>query len=93
MIIYKDEQFIKSLDSILDYIAKDGLDYAISFNRKLKKAIEIIPHFPYKARKSFYHNSENIRDFIFKGYTIPYLIDNQNNKIVLLDIFKWIDRR
>ena len=43
MIIYKDEQFIKSLDSILDYIAKDGLDYAISFNRKLKKSYRNYP--------------------------------------------------
>ncbi|UCN01581.1 hypothetical protein LCX93_11680 [Sulfurimonas sp. SWIR-19] len=46
-------------------------------------------NFPYKSRKFLYHDDENIRDYIFKGYTIPYLIDNNKNKIVLLDIFKW----
>lgn len=47
---------------------------------------------PYKYRKSFYYDDINVRDMIFKGYTIPYLIDEKNNKIVLLDIFKWIDK-
>jgi plasmid stabilization system protein ParE len=93
MTIYKDKQFLISLEQILDYIAKDGLEYAISFNKKLQKSIESIPNFPYKSRKSLYHNNENVRDYIFKGYTIPYLIDIQNQKIVLLDIFKWVDRQ
>ena len=31
-------------------------------------------------------------DLIFKGNTIPYLIDNDNDRIVILDIFKWVDR-
>ncbi|MGM0533206.1 MAG: type II toxin-antitoxin system RelE/ParE family toxin, partial [Campylobacterota bacterium] len=47
---------------------------------------------PYKFRQSYYYDSLNIRDFIFKGYTIPYLIDEDKGVIVLLDIFKWIDK-
>lgn len=43
---------------------------------------------PYKFRQSKCFNDENIRDFIFKGYVIPYLIDKENNKIVILAIFK-----
>jgi len=30
----------------------------------------------------------HVRDYIFKGYTIPYLIDEENVVIVVLDIFK-----
>jgi len=92
MKIIKDGTFSNSLDSILDYIAKDGINYAISFNRKLQKSINTIPNFPYKSRKSFYYDDNNIRDYIFKGYTIPYLIDNEHHQIVILDIFKWINK-
>lgn len=45
-----------------------------------------LPHFPYKCRKSLYADDENIRDFIFKGYTIPYIIEDE--AIVVLTIFK-----
>jgi len=92
MNLQKDDVFLASLDHILDYIARDGFIYAKKFNRKLQKAINSIPNFPYKSRKSLYYDSEDIRDYIFKGYTIPYFIDNSNNKIILLDIFKWINK-
>jgi len=52
--------------------------------------INAIPDMPYKYRKSFYHDSDNIRDMIFKGYTIPYMINEDT--IALLDIFKWTDK-
>jgi len=92
MKIVKRDNFSFALDSILDYIARDGLNYAIRFNRKLEKALNNIPNFPYKSRKSLYHDDDNIRDYIFKGYTIPYLIDSEKKQIALLDIFKWVDK-
>lgn len=45
-----------------------------------------------KFRKSYYYDYANIRDMVFKGYTIPCLIDYDNEEIVILDIFKWVDR-
>jgi plasmid stabilization system protein ParE len=90
-IVFK-KTFSKTLDNILDYIAKDSLKKSINFNKQLCKKISNIPYMPYKYRKSFYYNSNDIRDLIFKGYTIPYLIDNDNDRIVILDIFKWVDR-
>ena len=92
MKITKDVKFSNALDTILDYISKDGVTNAVRFNRKLQKSINSIPNFPYKSRKSFYYEDDNIRDYIFKGYTLPYLIDTNKNQIVILDIFKWIDR-
>lgn len=47
---------------------------------------------PFKFRKSFYFEDENVRDMIFKGYTLPYLVDIQKDTLVLLDIFKWKSR-
>lgn len=43
---------------------------------------------PYKNRKSLSFDNKNIRDLIFKGYIIPYLIDKSKNEIVILGIYK-----
>jgi len=88
MQIHRSDKFEYRLFQILDYIAQDKLNSAIKFNRNLQNQINKLVYFPYKFRKSFYYDNENIRDLIFKGYTIPYLIDKKNNKIVILDIFK-----
>jgi plasmid stabilization system protein ParE len=90
--IIRDSEFVKALDNILDYIAVDSLIASIDFNRELEEVINNISHMPYKYRQSFYYDDENIRDMIFKGYTLPYLIDTKNNCIVLLDIFKWVNK-
>jgi hypothetical protein len=37
-----------------------------------------------------HHDDINVRDLIFKGYTITYIIDNEI--IVIIDIFKWENR-
>ena len=87
MIILYDEQFIEKFTHIYNFISKDSINRADIFKNDLKKHIELIPHFPYKARKSKWFEDEQIRDLIFKGYTIPYLI--YDNKIIILDIFKW----
>ncbi len=84
--------FRKHFNNIWDYIAKDSSYSANKFRQQLQLKIESIPIFPYKFRKSFYYDNENIRDYIFKGYTIPYFIDTDNNQIIILDIFKWIDK-
>jgi plasmid stabilization system protein ParE len=92
MQIIRSKNFLNSLSIVTDYIAKDSLDNAISFMDTMDSKIDNLVYLPYKYRKSFYYDNENIRDLIFKGYTIPYLVDSENNKIVILDIFKWTDR-
>ena len=90
MQIIRRESYKKNLQNLLEYIAKqDGYTRASDFLSKLNYSIKNLPNFPYKYRKSFYYESEYIRDCIFKGYTIPYLIDERKNQIVILDIFKW----
>jgi len=81
--------FKQNLIHIWEYIAKDSIDRANNFLNQLEHKINNLLNFPYKFRKSYYYNDKDIRDLIFKGYSIPYYIDTQNNTIVILDIFKW----
>lgn len=92
MQIIRDDIYLASLDNIIENIARDSFNRALIFLDRLDYHIDNIQNFPYKYRQSFYYNNENTRDLIFKGYTIPYLIDNDKNKIVILDIFKWMNK-
>ena len=80
------------LESIIFYIAKDSKRNAKKLKNKFQNSINDLDYMPYKFRKSYYFEDENIRDLIVEGYTIPYLIDTEENRIIILDIFKWEDR-
>ncbi|PID47592.1 MAG: plasmid stabilization protein [Proteobacteria bacterium] len=86
MIIKDSDRFINELIEITTFIAIDSLDRAMSFEDDLKERMEILISNPYAFRKSTKFNDECIRDFIFKGYTIPYLIDGEI--ILVLGIYK-----
>jgi mRNA-degrading endonuclease RelE of RelBE toxin-antitoxin system len=81
-------QLIKRLKNI----AMDTPNNARKFKKKLDKHIYDLDYMPYKFRASYYYDNENTRDLIVQGYTIPYLIDEENQKIIILDIFKWEER-
>ncbi|RLA80462.1 MAG: type II toxin-antitoxin system RelE/ParE family toxin [Epsilonproteobacteria bacterium] len=92
MTIIRDPQYLDQLDITLDYIAKDSLENALSLLDRIDYQISILDEMPLKFRKSFHFDDERIRDLIINGYTIPYFADYDNDKIVILDIFKWVDR-
>jgi plasmid stabilization system protein ParE len=87
MQIKLDKKFEINFNLILEYIAKDKLSVSKKFKRDLFEQIKNLPNYPYKFRKSFYFNDENIRDMIFKKYTIVYKIDVDNDMIIILNIF------
>ena len=87
MQIKRHEQYISNLFAILQYISKDKISASRNFKNELDKKINNLTHFPYKNRPSIYFDNENIRDMIFKGYTITYEINIQDNTIEILDIF------
>ncbi len=87
MQIKLDEEFENNFEIIFRHIAKDKISAAKNFKKELFKHIKNIPNFPYKHRKSIYFEDVNIRDMIFKGYTIVYKIDHQKNTINIADIF------
>ncbi len=87
MQIKRSRKYLAKLFSILDHIAKDKVTASQKFKNDLDKKIEDITHFPYKNRQSIYFDNENIRDMIFKGYTIVYEINSDEKIIEILDIF------
>ena len=87
MIIIHKPTFSKQLKQILKYIAQDKPSASMKFKNELKKKINLIPDNPYKYRKSIYFNDENIRDLIYKKYTIVYRIRPIKKEIEILRIF------
>jgi len=87
MQIKLDNKFEINFNSILEYIAQDKISASKKFRQDLFRQIKNLPNFPYKFRKSIYFHNDNIRDMIFKGYTVVYEIDLNNNQIILLNIF------
>ena len=78
-----ENQFI----SIINTIAFDKPSASMKFALKLEKAILDIPNHPFKYRASFYFNNKNIRDMVYKKYTIIYEVNLDKNRIEILKIF------
>jgi plasmid stabilization system protein ParE len=89
MTVIYDSVFVAQMVEILRYIANDNQSRADYFQQEIEAHLQSLPHFPYKFRQSIHYDDPQIRDYVFKGYTIPYLIDETNGVIVVLDIFKW----
>ena len=59
----------------------------MKFKNELKEAINLLPDHPFKYRKSIYFDNENIRDMIYKKYTMIYRVKPRKNEIDILRIF------
>jgi plasmid stabilization system protein ParE len=79
--IIRGEQFKEELKTVVSFIAKDKRTAAKKFNRALQTAIDSLIDHPRKGRPT----EDGNRELIHKGYTIPYLIDDEN--IIILGIF------
>jgi plasmid stabilization system protein ParE len=60
----------------IEYIAQDSPSRARKFQQELILKINQIPDRPYSFRKSIYFDDKNIRELIFKGYTIVFRISD-----------------
>jgi len=89
MQIVKNIAFNLELKSILQYIAIDNKQAAKSFKNALLSKVNSLIFMPYKFRQSIYSEDENIRDLIFKGYTVVYKIDKTKDLIIILGINKY----
>jgi len=92
MTVIRKREYLNELKKILSYIALDSKNRAILFKKQLDLAIDNLVYFPYKYRQSIHYNDKEVRDLIFKGYTIIYRIDISKDQIAIVDIFKWADR-
>ena len=92
MVIVRKKEYTTALKVILFFIFKDSKNRALSFQSQLDNKINNVVNFPYKFQQSKNHFDENVRDMVFKGYTITYLIEDKKDRISILDIYKWIDK-
>lgn len=87
MRIKLDKKFEANFNIIFEYIAKDKISAAKKFKTLLFKQLKNLPNHLHKYRQSLYFNNEEIRDMIFKGYTVVYEADIENGLIIILNIF------
>jgi len=87
-IIFKDT-FIYRLENQLEFIAGNNPANARKFKNELFNLIKAIPSNPRKHRKSIWYDDLDIRDLIFKGYTVVFRINN--NTIEVFGFVKFQD--
>lgn len=69
----------------LKYIANDNPVAARKFKNDLLNAINGLSLNAWSCRKSIYFEDEKIRDLIFKGYTIVFMINEDT-----IDVFGFV---
>ena len=79
-VVYK-ESFIIRLENQLDYIAQDSTARAKKFKNELLKRIYKARRNPRQFRKSVYFDDPNIRDLIFKGYTVVFRVNKNTIEV------------
>ena len=89
MKIIKDPKFNQEFKVVLRFIALDSKSRAKIFKDELISHVNDLTYMPYKYRKSIYFSDNNIRDYIFKGYVIPYHVNTEENILTILGIIKY----
>ncbi|MDF1877043.1 type II toxin-antitoxin system RelE/ParE family toxin [Sulfurimonas sp. SAG-AH-194-L11] len=92
MRILRKREYQQTLKVILKFISKDSKNRAINFKNQLDNKINNLDNFPYKFKQSRLHDDVNVRDMTFKGYSIIYFVEEEKDRISVVDIFKWIDK-
>ena len=86
------DDFYYLLNQQLEYIAKDKPLAARKFKKDLIIAIKKDLNSPFNFKKSIYFNDNQIRDYIFKGYTIVYKILTDNNSVEIFEFIKYMEK-
>jgi plasmid stabilization system protein ParE len=71
------------------YISRDKPRAARKFKADLLKNLKKDLKTPYHFKKSIYYDDENIRDYVFKGYTSVYKIDLEQNTVTVFGFIKY----
>lgn len=79
-----EKEFVLSLEKKIQFIALDNPVSAKAFQQGILKSCKALLEMPYKYRQSIYHDDENIRDLIYKGYTIVYAIEEEFISVLAL---------
>jgi len=88
MNIITSELFEEQLKNILDDLVKIDFKMTKDFKMYLDTLILNIPTKVKKYKQSIYSEEENVKDLEFQDFTIPFLVDTQNNVYTILGIIK-----
>lgn len=83
-----DRNFIFLLKNQINYISKDKPIAAKKFRSDLITNLKKDLQNPFNFKKSIYFDNEFIRDYIFKGYTIVYLINQDEDRVEIFEFIK-----
>lgn len=84
-------EFYELLNEQVAYIAKDKPQAARKFKTDLIKSIKKDLKHPFNFKKSIYFNDKNIRDYVFKGYTIVYSVDSETSNVYVFEFIKYME--
>lgn len=79
-------RFQSDLEKILIFYSQKSFETSENFYNSLFNKIKSIEFMPYRFRKNRYFHKDNVRDLIFNGYVIPFIIDDKT--ITILTIYK-----
>jgi plasmid stabilization system protein ParE len=82
------DEFLSELNNQVDYISKDKPVAARKFKNDLLRCIRKDLKLPFHFKKSIYFNDENIRDYVFKGFTVVYYVDEMENSVSVFGFVK-----
>jgi mRNA-degrading endonuclease RelE of RelBE toxin-antitoxin system len=81
-------EFLKLLTEQVHYIYKDKPKAALKFRKELLENIKKDLKQPFHFKKSKYFDVENIRDYVFKGYTCVYEINIEQKSVFVFGFIK-----
>lgn len=78
---------ISDLMAIYKYISEqDSKNKATKFTNELKETLSSLSTLPHRCRPSLYMDHIDVRDLIYKGYTIVFQI--RENTVHILTVFR-----
>ena len=89
MIVSISNEFLKLLTEQVRFIYKDKPRAALKFRKDLLKNIKKDLKQQFQFKKSRYIESENVRDYVFKGYVVVYDVDIEKKIVPVFGFIKY----
>jgi len=86
------KSFSIKLQLQVQYISKDKPQAARQFKNDIILQLKELEIMPFKHKKSIYFEDENIRDLVFKGYTIVYRIKPEEQIVEVFGFIKYKEK-
>ncbi len=80
-------RFDEELEIMINFIAEDSLNRSIHFLDELTEKILDIANYPHSYRQRINSKYSESRELIYKGHSVPFYIDKEEDTIVILGIY------